>query len=79
MLYFGGSAGQQRVSVNFLENFNVPLPSIEKQKEIAHHVAELRKRAKNLQTEGRLQLEKAKQEVEQMIIGLDKTNCNETL
>ena len=70
MLYFGGSAGQQRVSVNFLENFNVPLPPIEKQKEIAHHVAELRQKAKALQQEGRLQLEKAKQEVEQMIISI---------
>ena len=68
MLYFGGSAGQQRVSANFLENFNVPLPPIEKQEEIAHHVAELRQKAKALQVEGRLQLEKAKQEVEQMII-----------
>lgn len=68
MLYFGGSAGQQRVSVNLLENFNVPLPPIEKQKEIAHHVAELRQKAKALQQEGRLQLEKAKQEIEQMII-----------
>ena len=69
MLYFGGSAGQQRVSVNFLENFNVPLPPIEKQEEIAHHVAKLRQKAKALQHEGRLQLEKAKQDVEQMIIG----------
>ena len=68
MLYFGGSAGQQRVSVNFLENFNVPLPPIEKQEEIAHHIAELRQKAKSLQQEGRLQLEKAKQEIEQMII-----------
>lgn len=69
MLYFGGSAGQQRVSVTFLENFNVPLPPIEKQEEIAHHVAELRQKAKSLQQEGRMQLEKAKKEVEQMIIG----------
>lgn len=69
MLYFGGSAGQQRVSVNFLENFNLPLPPIEKQEEIAHHVAALRQKAKELQQEGRMQLEKAKQNVEQMIIG----------
>ncbi len=68
MLYFGGSAGQQRVSVNFLENFNVPLPPLEKQEEIAHQVAKLRQKAKALQQEARLQLEKAKQEVEQMII-----------
>ena len=32
MNYFGGSAGQQRVSTLFLKTFNVPLPGIEKQK-----------------------------------------------
>lgn len=70
MLYFGGSAGQQRVPASFLENFNIPLPPKEKQKEIANHVAELRQKAKALQVEGLLQLDKAKQEVEQMIIGV---------
>ena len=69
MLYFGGSAGQQRVSVNFLENFNVPLPPIEKQEEIAHHVAELRQKAKALQQKGKEILEQAKKEVESMIMG----------
>lgn len=38
MLYFGGSAGQQRVSSFFLENFNLPLPSLAKQQEIANHI-----------------------------------------
>ena len=32
MNYFGGSAGQQRVSPLFLKTFNVPLPEIEEQK-----------------------------------------------
>lgn len=32
MNYFGGSAGQQRVSPLFLKTFNVPLPGIEEQK-----------------------------------------------
>ena len=68
ILYFGGSAGQQRVPASFLENFNLPLPPKEKQVEIANHVYELRQQAKTLQEEGRLILEKAKQEVEQMII-----------
>ena len=67
-LYFGGSAGQQRVAVDFLENFNVPFPSCEKQKEIIDHIAYIRTRAKVLQEEGKAILENAKRKVEQMII-----------
>ena len=69
MLYFGGSAGQQRVPASFLENFNLPLPPKEKQVEIANHVYEIRRKAKKLQEEGQNILEQAKQEVERMIIG----------
>ena len=68
MLYFGGSAGQQRVPASFLENFNIPLPPKEKQIEIANHVYELRQQAKTLQEEGKRILELAKQEVERMIM-----------
>ena len=68
MLYFGGSAGQQRVPASFLENLNIPLPPKEKQVEIANHVYELRQKAKTLQEEGKRILESAKQEVERMII-----------
>ena len=69
MLYFGGSAGQQRVSASFLENFNLPLPSFTKQQEIANHIYAIRQQAKQLQEEGKTILENAKKEVEQMIIG----------
>ena len=68
-LYFGGSAGQQRVATDFLENFNVPLPPKVKQKEIVVYIADIRARAKALQTEGKTILENAKRKVEQMIIG----------
>ncbi len=68
-LYFGGSAGQQRVAVDFLENFNVPLPSMEKQQEVVNYVINLRNRAKTLREEGQVILEEAKRKVEQMIIG----------
>jgi restriction endonuclease S subunit len=68
MLYFGGSAGQQRVSTSFLENFNFPLPPKEKQVEIANNVYALRQQAKTLQEEGKRILETAKQEVERMIM-----------
>ena len=69
MLYFGGSAGQQRVSASFLEKFNLPLPSLEKQLEMANHIYAIRQKAKQLQEEGKTILENAKKEVEQMIIG----------
>lgn len=69
MLYFGGSAGQQRVSSSFLENFNLPLPPKEKQVEIANHVYKMRQQAKALQEEGKAILEQAKREVERMILG----------
>ena len=69
MLYFGGSAGQQRVSSSFLENFNLPLPPKEKQVEIANHVYKMRQQAKALQEEGKAILEQATREVEGMIIG----------
>ncbi len=68
MLYFGGSAGQQRVPSSYLENFDLPLPPKEKQMEIAHHVYQLRHRAKTLQEEGKRMLDEAKQEVERMIL-----------
>lgn len=68
MLFFGGSAGQQRVPASFLENFNIPLPPIGKQVEIANHVYELRQQAKGVQEEGMRILEEAKLEVEQMIL-----------
>lgn len=69
MLYFGGSAGQRRVSSAFLENFNLPFPSKDKQIEIASHVYAIRQKAKALQEEGKTLLENAKKEVEQMILG----------
>lgn len=73
MLYFGGSAGQQRVSSSFLENFNLPLPPKEKQVEIAQHVYKMRQQAKALQAEGKVILEQAKREVEEMILGTSLT------
>ena len=68
-LYFGGSAGQQRVATDFLENFNVPLPTKVKQEEIVAYIADIRTRAKALQAEGKAILEEAKRKIEQIIIG----------
>ena len=54
---------------NFIENFNVPLPPKEKQEEIVAHISQMRARAKKLQAEGAEVLQKAKMEVERMILG----------
>ncbi len=51
-----------------ISTIKVILHPLEKQKEIASHIFELRQKAKTLQQEGCLQLENAKQEAEQMII-----------
>ena len=67
MLYFGGSAGQQRVPTSYLVNFDLPMPPKEKQMKIAHRIYDLRLRAKTLQEEGKRMLDEAKQEVERMI------------
>lgn len=68
-LYFGGSAGQQRVASDFLESFNVPLPSKTKQQDIVNYITNIRTRAKALQAEGKAILDDAKLKVEQMIMG----------
>ena len=52
----------------FLEQ-NVIVPPIEKQQEIASHIAGIRQKAKALQAEGKAILEDAKKAVERMIIG----------
>jgi len=44
------------------------LPPIEKQNEIAEHIQSIRARAKRLQEEAREGLERAKVEIEKMII-----------
>ena len=68
MLYFGGSAGQQRVPSSYLVNFDLPLPPKEKQQEIACHIYLLCQSVETLQGEGKNFLEEAKQEVERMIL-----------
>lgn len=62
-------AVQANINAQEFRKMPIPLPPLSKQKEIADHIGNLRKRAKDLQTEGKLILEKAKKEVEQMIIG----------
>lgn len=60
MLYCGDSAGQQRVSASFKENFNLLLPALKKQQEIANYIYSILKQAKQLLEEGITILEKKK-------------------
>ena len=60
-----------RANINLEEisTIKVVLPPLDKQHEIALHIADIRQQAKALQTEGKAILEQAKNEVEQMLMG----------
>lgn len=62
-------AAQPHVYAADLQMLNIPVVSIEKQRDIVNHIADIRTRANALQTEGKAILEDAKRKIEQMIIG----------
>lgn len=53
-------------------NQDIPVPPIEKQNKIAEHIGKIREQAKQLQKEAIEEFEKAKQEVEQIILGVNQ-------
>ena len=65
MNYFGGSAGQQRVSPLFLKTFNVPLPGIEEQKSYC----ELLKNAQILKQQKEQQAEDILNSIDDYLLG----------
>ncbi len=48
---------------------SVPLPSLDKQQEIANHISAIRTEAKALEQEANTILEQAKKKIEEMILG----------
>ena len=68
VLYFTGSAGQQRVSSEFFKELMIPKPSIEKQTEIANYITHARSQAKQLQQEADTIVEQAKERVERILL-----------
>lgn len=66
---FGGSAGQQRVSSQYMKSIVIPHPPIDVQKSIIETVTHKKERAKQLQNEGSNVLEEAKATIEKMILG----------
>ncbi|MBO7054205.1 MAG: restriction endonuclease subunit S [Bacteroidales bacterium] len=66
---FGGSAGQQRVSSQYLKSVTIPYPDISTQKMIVDTIHGIKDKAKQLQKDGDALLEETKQRIEKMIIG----------
>ena len=67
-LYFGGASGHQRVSPSFFKDLVIPIPPIEKQKEIGQEANRRRFEAQRLSIEADKVLEEARAEIEQMIL-----------
>ena len=62
-------AGQPHVYARDLEKINIPIPPLQKQKEITNKITAIREEAKQLQIEAINTLETAKKDIEQMILG----------
>ena len=62
-------AGQPHVYARDLEKINIPIPSLQKQKEITNKITAIREKVKQLQIEAINTLETAKKDIEQMILG----------
>jgi type I restriction enzyme M protein len=67
-------AGQPHVYPNDIATITIPDVTIDKQKEIVTHIKSIQTKAKQLQQEATEVLEKAKKEVEEMIIGKQNNN-----
>ena len=59
------------ITTEELKKMFIPLPTLEKQNEIAAHIQDIRDQAKQLRAEAAAGLEHAKREVEMMILGQD--------
>jgi len=57
------------ITTEELGNLFIPLPPLEVQEEIAAHIQSIRERAGELEREARGEVERAKREVERMILG----------
>lgn len=60
---------QSGVNPEVLKKIKIPLPPLPKQQEIAERITTIRNQAKQLQTEAKAGLEKAKAEIEAIILG----------
>ena len=68
---FMGGGGVPFLGSNSVKKLKIILPPLDKQLEIVEHIDAIRDRAKQLRQEAEADLEKAKQEVEAMILGVE--------
>lgn len=64
---FGGSAGQQRVSSQYMKSIMLPVPDLSDQKAIVEEVSKRKRRAKRLQSEGNALLGEITQRIVKLI------------
>jgi restriction endonuclease S subunit len=64
--------GQPNINAKEYGSLKIPLPPLEKQQAIAARISDIREKAKQLQAEAATGLEKAKAEVEKMILGVEQ-------
>ena len=60
---------QGNITIPTIKGFQIPLPPLEIQEEIAAHIGEIREKAKDLEEQANREVEAAKAEVERMILG----------
>lgn len=65
--YFTGSAGQQRVPKNYLENLYIPFPPLKIQQKIVNYIQNIRNKIKELKSQGKENRETAILEIEKEI------------
>jgi len=65
---YGGSAGHQRVPPVFFQKLQIPLPPLDKQKEIADHITDIRQQAQQLKEKMKEALSNASQEIEKILL-----------
>jgi hypothetical protein len=68
-LNFTGSSGHQRVDEEFFQRMEIPFPPAKTQKRIADKAENTKAEARKLFAEARVGLEKAKREIEALILG----------
>lgn len=64
-----GGTNINNLGFNMISNLKIPLPPLEKQTEISNHISAIRNQAKQLEQEATKIMEKAKTEVETIILG----------
>jgi restriction endonuclease S subunit len=62
-------AVQSNINSEEYKSLKIPLPNLDKQNEIAKHISFLRDKAKLQQSEAKSELEKARKEIEKIILG----------